>query len=161
MACSCCSTIDDSSQVIFPKSLGFLIYKREMRSTIYIAKSSKWDNRWEALSTVCRRYSTDMSASLISKPPICQTVWLLLLFWPCSMTCGILVPWPGIKPVPLALEVWILNHWTTKEITGYYFWDQNFIYMKITIKLSPKYLSPFLKNPDMYNFANLCTGMMW
>ena len=36
-----------------------------------------------------------MSASLISKPPICQTVWLLLLFWPCSVACGILVPRPG------------------------------------------------------------------
>ena len=29
--------------------------------------------------------------------------------------CEILVPRPGIKPVPLAVEVWSLNHWTARE----------------------------------------------
>ena len=29
---------------------------------------------------------------------------------------GILVPQPGIKPAPPALEVWSLNHWTTREV---------------------------------------------
>ena len=29
--------------------------------------------------------------------------------------CGILLPWPRIKPAPPALEAWSLNHWTTKE----------------------------------------------
>ena len=34
------------------------------------------------------------------------------------IACGILVPWPGIEPVPVlpALGVWSLNHWTTREI---------------------------------------------
>ena len=27
-----------------------------------------------------------------------------------------LVPWLGIEPIPLALEVWSLNYWTTREI---------------------------------------------
>ena len=31
-------------------------------------------------------------------------------------TCRILVPCSGIKPAPHALEVWCLNHWTTREI---------------------------------------------
>ena len=31
------------------------------------------------------------------------------------MTCGVLVPWPGIEPAPSALEVQSLNHWTTRE----------------------------------------------
>ena len=30
--------------------------------------------------------------------------------------CGILVPQPGIKAMPPALEVWSLNHWTTREV---------------------------------------------
>ena len=30
--------------------------------------------------------------------------------------CGILVPRPGIKLIPLALEVQSLNHWTTGEV---------------------------------------------
>ena len=28
---------------------------------------------------------------------------------------GILVPQPGIEPVPPAVEAWSLNHWTTRE----------------------------------------------
>ena len=30
--------------------------------------------------------------------------------------CGILVPQTGIEPVPPALAVWSLNHWTTMEV---------------------------------------------
>ena len=30
--------------------------------------------------------------------------------------CGILVPQPGIEAMPPALEVWSLNHWTTREV---------------------------------------------
>ena len=33
------------------------------------------------------------------------------------MACGILVPWPGIKPAPPAMEVQSPNHWTTREFT--------------------------------------------
>ena len=32
------------------------------------------------------------------------------------MACGILVPWPGIESMSLALEAWSLNHWTTREV---------------------------------------------
>ena len=32
------------------------------------------------------------------------------------MACGILVPQPGIEPVPPALEAQSLNHWTTREV---------------------------------------------
>ena len=28
------------------------------------------------------------------------------------------LPWAGIKPVSPALEVWSLNHWTTREVMG-------------------------------------------
>ena len=35
-----------------------------------------------------------------------------------GLNCGMwdLVPWPGIKPCPLALGAWSLSHWTTKEV---------------------------------------------
>ena len=36
-------------------------------------------------------------------------------FLPHHTACGILVPWPGIKPMPPALEVWSLNHWTARD----------------------------------------------
>ena len=32
------------------------------------------------------------------------------------MACGILVPWPGIKPQPPAVEVQSPNHWTAREV---------------------------------------------
>ena len=38
------------------------------------------------------------------------------LSWPCSVAYGILVPWPGIEPMPPAVEVQSLNHWTSKEV---------------------------------------------
>ena len=40
----------------------------------------------------------------------------LFIYWPHLVACGILVPWPRIEPVPPALEVWSLNHWTAREV---------------------------------------------
>ena len=36
-----------------------------------------------------------------------------MFIWLHCIACGVLVPQSGIKPVPLAVEVWSLNHWTT------------------------------------------------
>ena len=38
-------------------------------------------------------------------------------FWMHPTACRILVPPPGIKPTPPALEVQSLNHWTTRQVT--------------------------------------------
>ena len=38
---------------------------------------------------------------------------LFIYFWPCHMACEILVPQPGIKPIPLCIGRWNLNCWTT------------------------------------------------
>ena len=32
------------------------------------------------------------------------------------VACGILVPRSRIKPIPLALEVWRLNHWIARDV---------------------------------------------
>ena len=37
-------------------------------------------------------------------------------FFPDHLACGILVPWPGIKPELPALTAQSLNHWTTREV---------------------------------------------
>ena len=34
------------------------------------------------------------------------------------MACGILVLRQGIEPVLSAVDVWSLNHWTTREVQG-------------------------------------------
>ena len=43
-------------------------------------------------------------------------IFLFFFFWPCHVTCGIVVPRSGIEPMPLALEVLSLNHWTAREV---------------------------------------------
>ena len=42
----------------------------------------------------------------------------LFFFWLCCMACGILVPQPGIEPMPPALEAQSFNHWTAREVPG-------------------------------------------
>ena len=37
------------------------------------------------------------------------------------MACGILIPRPGIEPVPPAVEVWCLNQWTAREVLDFFF----------------------------------------
>ena len=45
------------------------------------------------------------------------SIFPLFCFWLCHTACRILVPQPGIKPAPPALEAWSLNHWTTREVS--------------------------------------------
>ena len=45
-----------------------------------------------------------------------QIILALSCFRLCNTACGILVPRPGIKPMPPAVEAQSLNHWTTRGI---------------------------------------------
>ena len=47
--------------------------------------------------------------------PQCPFIYYFI-FWPCLMACMILVPQPGIKHEPPALEAWRLNRWSTREV---------------------------------------------
>ena len=49
--------------------------------------------------------------SLQSRNLLPECTMPFFFFW--LRACGILVPWPGIKPAPAALEAWSLTHWTT------------------------------------------------
>ena len=46
---------------------------------------------------------------------------ILFFFLPCYVERGILVPLPGIKPSPPALEVQSPSHWTTRKSLVLYF----------------------------------------
>ena len=41
--------------------------------------------------------------------------FILFYFWPHCTACGILVPWPGIEPMPSVVKVLSPYHWTTRE----------------------------------------------
>ena len=45
----------------------------------------------------------------------------LCFFWLYHPSCGILVPWPGIKPVAPAVEVQSLKPWTARGVPGKHF----------------------------------------
>ena len=49
-------------------------------------------------------------------PTLSVRTFLFLFFWLHHVACGILVPQPGIEPMPPALEEWSLNHWTAQEV---------------------------------------------
>ena len=51
---------------------------------------------------------------------------LFLFFWPHPEACRILVPWPGIDPMPLTLEVWGPNHWVSRKFPRHLFLIENF-----------------------------------
>ena len=42
-------------------------------------------------------------------------------FWLRRVACGILVPPPGLEPVPPAVEARNLNHWTLREVPRFLF----------------------------------------
>ena len=50
-------------------------------------------------------------------------------FWLHCVACEVLVPRPGIKPAPPALEAQSLNHWTAREVQPCH--DFEYIYLKM------------------------------
>ena len=49
--------------------------------------------------------------------------FFFLIFLLHHVACGNLVPWPGIEPMPLALEAWSLNHSASRKPLEL-FWPQ-------------------------------------
>ena len=45
--------------------------------------------------------------------------FLFSIFWLQCEACGIFVSRLGIEPVPLIVEAWSLNHWTTREAPSF------------------------------------------
>ena len=64
-----------------------------------------------------------MKESRSKRSQNCLFDFFFFNFWPHHVACRIPVPWPGIKPTPLAKEAQSLNHWTTREVLGPWFCD--------------------------------------
>ena len=45
-------------------------------------------------------------------------LFLIFIYWLCQEACGILVPQLGTEPIPPAVDMQNLNHWTTREVLG-------------------------------------------
>ena len=55
-------------------------------------------------------------------------------FFDLVVACGILVPWPGIKPGSLAMEPQSPNHWTTREVLIFDNIKENISMMRLDMK---------------------------
>ena len=51
----------------------------------------------------------------IVSPPRDNCCFVLFFFLPCHKTRWILVPWPGIEPMPPVVETWSPNYWAARE----------------------------------------------
>ena len=52
------------------------------------------------------------------------STWFPGFFGPHPVSYGILLPWPGIKPTPAALEAWSLNYWIAREVPDFQYLSQ-------------------------------------
>ena len=57
---------------------------------------------WKFFSNLCTDQNKFVSLSLF-------------FFWPSHVTCGTLVPSPGMEPRPPVVEAWSPKHWTDSE----------------------------------------------
>ena len=49
----------------------------------------------------------------------CKMHWIPKKLPPWAIpSLGLLLPQPGMEPMPLAVEAWSLNHWITREVPG-------------------------------------------
>ena len=94
-------------------------------------------------------------------------------FWPHRVACGLLAPWPGIQPMPSALEVQNLNHRNTREvpqslnlnvsrqrmysfnkkILEYLLWDEHIYLLALRAWQWTKH-----KNPDLVKLKKILVG---
>ena len=60
--------------------------------------------------------------------------FLFSFFWLHHVACEILVPWPGVEPMPPAVEARSPNHWTAKEFQEIEFLFMWLIHIVLDIK---------------------------
>ena len=72
---------------------------------------------------------------------------------PCCVACGILVPWPGIEPVALALEALCLNHWITRGVLRSLLHLICFLYYYLSSAWNPLWFSLFPAEPALSDLA--------
>ena len=88
---------------------------------------------WESLRPTGTSIHTSFCTHNMLPPLYCVTIiqthgWAnrlhlksFFIFWLHCAACRILVLQPGIEPVPPTVEVWNINHWTTREVPKMFF----------------------------------------
>ena len=96
-------TLGWDPKITFPK--GFSGFEDKKPSIIPLLLSlRKFQEFWKVVNQklwVKIKYIWEICISVIQMTYI---VFLLCMYWPCCTVCGILGPWPGIEPKPLAVK---------------------------------------------------------
>ena len=74
---------------------------------------------------------------------------LVFFFWPPHVACGILLPWLGIEPGPLALKAQNPNHWTTRNSHGSMLYVQKSAHVRVQLDESPQTEHTLVTNTPM------------
>ena len=128
----------------------------------------EWEMRNKSMYLLERRVLSDFSASwtvsFCLNIPLCSPffkraplfifnmfTYLFYIFWPHCTVCGILVPQPGIKPTPPALEAWSLIHWTTRKAPVPHCWSMNAIQTRLSRVLGALHMQLWGRPPFEQN----------
>ena len=83
--------------------------------------------------------------------PLC---FFFFFFGHNHVTCRLLVPWPGIEPVPRAVDVQSLNHWATREVLLFAPFSRNFLWKNFNCtKGSSHVMSPVCSSLSFNNWS--------
>ena len=108
----------DASRKAPPKPKGLVNSCRATLADPHRVKTS-WDSPSTTLKWCCppnakTQFTGIQRAELGSS-------FAFFLSWLCLSAFGILVPWPGIEPMPSAVTMPSPNHWTPKEVPSFAF----------------------------------------
>ena len=90
---------------------------RDTHVTTLRVRVRLWKNTSDA--TPSARFWSRLLFLLFFLTCVFYFIFKIFTFWPRYAAYRILVPWPGIRPTPPALEAWSLNHWTAWEGPSY------------------------------------------
>ena len=70
-----------------------------------------------------------------------------------ATACRLLLPWPGIKPMPSAMETWSLNYWTAREVPTPWFWPGDSHVGPLASRIVREYFLFILRHPTNSNLV--------
>ena len=76
---------------------------------------------WSGVWSGCEEFYKLPSESNMHTVFFILKFYLLIYFWPRLAACRILVPWPGIEPMPPEWKCRVLTNWITREVLYYAF----------------------------------------
>ena len=108
--------ITDSMDVILSELLEMVMDREAWSAGIHgIAKSWTQLSDWTDMHNIWRSKWICPKITGVFFFFCIKAIYLLFWWWYC-LACRILVPQPGTKSAPPAVEVWSLNHWTAREV---------------------------------------------